>query len=95
MEIFFFFANSNLYAKRFSPLNQSPHLRTPNPAFNPEFTPHFCYIKGGEPQVEPGVWRPEMWADVYKDNSKYVRTLYSTIQSYNLYYYINVSPSYL
>jgi hypothetical protein len=27
--------------------NQGPHLRTPNPGFNPGFTPHICYIKGG------------------------------------------------
>jgi hypothetical protein len=24
-----------------------PHLRTPNPGFNPGFTPHICYIKEG------------------------------------------------
>jgi hypothetical protein len=31
-----------------------PHLRTPNPGFNPGFTPRICYIKGGTPRVNPG-----------------------------------------
>jgi hypothetical protein len=29
-----------------------PHLRTPNPGFNPEFTLGICYINGG---VNPGL----------------------------------------
>jgi hypothetical protein len=35
------------------------------PRVKPGVYPHICYIKGGggcEPRVEPGVWRPEMWA---------------------------------
>jgi hypothetical protein len=45
--------------------HQNPLLRTPNPGFNPEFTPPLLYKKcGGKPRVKPGVWRPEMWTQV-------------------------------
>jgi hypothetical protein len=42
----------------------STHLRTPNPGFNPGFTPPPFYITNAasEPRVKPGLWRPEMWA---------------------------------
>jgi hypothetical protein len=41
----------------------SPHLRTPNPLFNPGFPPPLYITNiGDEPRVNPGVWRPEMWA---------------------------------
>jgi hypothetical protein len=42
----------------------SQNLRTPNPGFNPGFTPLPFYITnaGGEPRVKSGVWHPEMWA---------------------------------
>jgi hypothetical protein len=45
-------------------LQPGPHLRTPNPGFNPGFTPspHLLYKRGVNPPVEPGVWRPEIWA---------------------------------
>jgi hypothetical protein len=43
---------------------QSPHLRMPNPGFNPGFTPLLYNKCGGEPRVKPGVWRPEMWAQI-------------------------------
>jgi hypothetical protein len=34
---------------------QGPHLRTPNPGFNPGFTPRIFYIKGGvNPLLNPG-----------------------------------------
>jgi hypothetical protein len=37
-----------------SGLNQGPHLRTPNPRFNPGFTPHICYTKRGRtPSLKP------------------------------------------
>jgi hypothetical protein len=44
--------------------HQNPHLRTPNPEFNPGFTPCICYLKGGMgwSRVKPEVWRPEIWA---------------------------------
>jgi hypothetical protein len=44
----------NLWKERFSNerSNQGLHLRTPNPGFNPGFTPRICYIKGG---VNPGL----------------------------------------
>jgi hypothetical protein len=37
-------------------IQKSPHLRTPNPGFNPEFTPPPFYITnaGGYPQLNPG-----------------------------------------
>jgi hypothetical protein len=43
---------------------QGPHLRTPNPGFNPGFPPPYIYyIKGGvNPGLNPGVWCSEMWA---------------------------------
>jgi hypothetical protein len=58
---------------------QRPNLRTPNPRFNPGLTPLLFDMQGvnpgfnpfyitnawGEPRVKPGVWRPEMWAQVY------------------------------
>jgi hypothetical protein len=64
---------------------QGPHLRTPNSGFKPGYTPPICYIKGGggEPWVEPGVWRSEMWAHVealYRESILEIdglRTLYS------------------
>jgi hypothetical protein len=40
----------------------SLNLRTPNPGFNPGFTPFYITNAGGEPRVEPGVWRPAIWA---------------------------------
>jgi hypothetical protein len=45
---------------------RATHIRTPNPGFNPGFTPRICYIKewGDEPRVKPGVWRPEVWAQL-------------------------------
>jgi hypothetical protein len=27
---------------------------------------HICYIKGGKPLVKPGVWRPDMWAKIFR-----------------------------
>jgi hypothetical protein len=46
--------------------DQGPHLRTPNPGFNPGFTPpYLLYKRGGKPRVEPGAWRSEMWAQYY------------------------------
>jgi hypothetical protein len=34
---------------------QGPHLWTPNPGFNPWFTPGICYINGGmNPGLNPG-----------------------------------------
>jgi hypothetical protein len=45
--------------------DQDPHLRKPNPGFNPGFTPSpSLYKRGSESQVKPGVWCPEMWAQV-------------------------------
>jgi hypothetical protein len=41
-------------------INAAPHLRSPNPGFNPGFTPHLLYKRGGG---KPGVWRPEIWAE--------------------------------
>jgi hypothetical protein len=43
---------------------QSPHRRTPNPGFNPGFTPLFILHMWGGLRVKPGVWRPEMYAQV-------------------------------
>jgi hypothetical protein len=44
-------------------MDQSPKLRTPNPGFNPGFTPLFYITNaGGELQVKLRVWCPEMWA---------------------------------
>jgi hypothetical protein len=51
-----------------------PHLRTPNPEFNPGFTPAFVIYKGGEPRVKPRVWRPEMWAQPIQCAGIIVRT---------------------
>jgi hypothetical protein len=49
----------------------SPNLRTPNPGFNPGFTPFYITNARDEPRVKPGVWRPEMWAleDALKNTS--------------------------
>jgi hypothetical protein len=52
----------NTVGGRVSVRAQSPHLRTPNPGFNPGFTPLLYNKCGGEPRVKPGVWRSEMWA---------------------------------
>jgi hypothetical protein len=35
--------------------------------------PNLLYKKGGEPRVEPGVWRPEMWALIYVDDGIFHR----------------------
>jgi hypothetical protein len=32
-----------------------PYLRTPNPGFNPGFTPRICYLKGGTPGYTRGL----------------------------------------
>jgi hypothetical protein len=42
-------------------IDLSPHLRRPNPGFNPGFTPLLYNKCGGEPRVKLGVWPPEMW----------------------------------
>jgi hypothetical protein len=39
----------------------SPNLRTPEPGVH---SPFYITDAGGEPWVEPWVWRPEMWAQV-------------------------------
>jgi hypothetical protein len=38
----------------------------PNPGFNPGFTSLLFNKGGGEPRIKPGVWRPEMWAQLIK-----------------------------
>jgi hypothetical protein len=54
---------SLLHRGPFLARHQGPHLRTTNLKFNLGFTPlHLLYKREDEPRVEPGVWRPEMWA---------------------------------
>jgi hypothetical protein len=57
---------------------QSPHLRTPNPWFNPGFTPLLYNNCGGETRVNPEVWCPEMWALI-----RYIRFHTSLLEVYS------------
>jgi hypothetical protein len=35
------------------------------PRLTRSLPPHLLYKRGSEARVEPGIWRPEMWALVY------------------------------
>jgi hypothetical protein len=55
-------------------VGNSWNLRTTNPGFNPGLTPPPVYITnvGGKPRVQPGDWRPEMWALDYYGTGIYL-----------------------
>jgi hypothetical protein len=75
--------NTSIQGNVCATAEQSPHLRTPNPGFNPEFT--LLYNKcGGELRVKPGDWRPEMWAQVKKRGDQpplHMYSIYFTVYS--------------
>jgi hypothetical protein len=49
-----------------------PHLWRPKPGFNPGFTPHICYIKGG---ITPGWARGLVSCDVSSGLPYFINTL--------------------
>jgi hypothetical protein len=59
-----FGSDSTKHCYTIAPTGESLNLTTPNPVFKLGFIPFYITNARGEPRVKPGVWRPEMWAQI-------------------------------